>query len=57
MTCPAAINRRYETRHEAWGYLAARGFSHGPEGWRNGRWMARVGRDPRGVTVEVWLPA
>jgi hypothetical protein len=57
MTYPAAINRHYETRYEAWGYLAKRGFFHGPDGWRNGRWMARVARDQRGVTVEVWLPS
>jgi hypothetical protein len=56
MTCPAEINRRYQTREEAWGYLACRGFSCGVSGWRNGRWVARVDRDGFGFSVKVWLP-
>jgi hypothetical protein len=55
MTCPAAISRRYETRDQAWGYLASRGFLCSLAGWRNGRWMARVSRDCSGFRVEVWL--
>jgi hypothetical protein len=57
MTCPATISRRYGTRDAAWGYLASRGFSCSLEGWRNGRWMARVARDRSGFVVDVWLPA
>ena len=57
MTCPAAINRRYETREQAAGYLASRGFLCLVEGWRNGRWMARVSRDDDGFQVEAWLPS
>ncbi|HUA56427.1 MAG TPA: hypothetical protein VMB81_29865 [Candidatus Sulfotelmatobacter sp.] len=56
MTCPAMINRRYGTRDAAWGYLASRGFACGLEGWRNGRWLARVDRDGRSFRVQVWLP-
>lgn len=56
MTCPAEIIRRYPTRDEAWAYLASRGFSCGSEGWRNGRWVARIGRDDNGFWVAVWLP-
>ncbi len=56
MTCPAATNRRYETRVEAWGYLASRGFLCSLEGWRNGRWIARVSRDGGSFRVEAWLP-
>jgi hypothetical protein len=55
MACPAKINRRYQTRDEARGYLASRGFSCGLMGWRNGRWMARIGRDGGGFNLEVWL--
>ena len=57
MTCPAAIHRHYQTRAEAWGYLASRGFRCCPEGWRNGRWVARVSRDRHEIFVEVWLPS
>jgi hypothetical protein len=56
MTCPAVISRHYEAREQAWDYLASRGFRRIPEGWRNGRWIARVGRDDHGFWVEVWLP-
>jgi hypothetical protein len=56
MTCPAVINRRYEARDAAWEYLASRGFACGLEGWRNGRWRARVDRDRNGYRVQVWLP-
>ena len=56
MTCQATISRHYQTHNEAWGYLASRGFSCGLEGWRNGRWIARIGRDGGGFRVEVWLP-
>jgi hypothetical protein len=56
MTCPAEINLRYHTRDEAWAYLASRGFSCGTEGWRNGRWIAHVGRDGTGFKVRAWLP-
>lgn len=57
MTFPAAINRRYETREQVRGYLTSRGFMRGLEGWRNGRWLARVSRNDGGFWVEVWLPA
>jgi hypothetical protein len=53
---PSRISRHYEAREQAWGYLAARGFRRILEGWRNGRWIERVGRDDRGFQVEVWLP-
>jgi hypothetical protein len=56
MTCPAAITRRYETRAQVWEYLASRGFQRTLEGWRNGRWIGRVGRDDGGFWVEIWLP-
>ncbi|MEA2731486.1 MAG: hypothetical protein QOF70_5961 [Acetobacteraceae bacterium] len=56
MTCPAVISRHYEAREQAWGYLASRGFRRILEGWRNGRWIGRVGRDDGGFWVEVWLP-
>ncbi len=56
MTYQAAISRRYQTRNEAWGYLASRGFSCGLRGWRNGRWTARIGRDGGDFRVDVWLP-
>jgi hypothetical protein len=56
MTCPAAIIRRYETREQVWGYLASRGIQHTLEGWRNGRWIGRVGREDDGFWVDVWLP-
>jgi hypothetical protein len=56
MTCPAAINRRYETDGQVREYLASRGFRRTPEGWRNGRWIGRVSSDDRGFRVEVWLP-
>jgi hypothetical protein len=55
MSCPAKIERRYQTRDAARGYLASRGFACGLEGWRNGRWTARIGRDGNGFRVEVWL--
>ena len=56
MTYPPVINHRYLTREQAWGYLASRGFTCGPQGWRNGRWMARVSRDHHAFCLEVWLP-
>jgi hypothetical protein len=56
MTCPAAITRRYKTREQVRGYLASRGFQRTLEGWRNGRWIGRVGRDDDGFWVDVWLP-
>jgi len=57
MTHPAEINRRYETRDAAWGYLASRGFSCGSGEWRNGRWVASVWHDEFGFSVKVWLPS
>jgi hypothetical protein len=56
MTCPAAITRRYDTCAQAREYLASRGFQRTLEGWRNGRWIGRVGRGDGGFWVEVWLP-
>lgn len=56
MTYPAEIKRRYPSRDEAWGYLAARGFSCRRDGWRNGRWAATVVRDDLGFEVRAWLP-
>jgi hypothetical protein len=47
MTCPVVISRHYESREQAWEYLASRGFRRLLEGWRNGRWIERVGRDDR----------
>jgi hypothetical protein len=55
MTCPAVISRHYEAREQAWGHLASWGFRRIPEGWRNGRWIERVGRHDRGFWVRVWL--
>jgi hypothetical protein len=55
MNCTAEINRRYDTRDDAWGYLASRGFSCGSHGWTNGRWVATVERDTCGFRVRVWL--
>jgi len=55
VSCAAKIDRRFQTREDARGYLASRGFSCGLEGWRNGRWTARIGRDGSGFRVEVWL--
>lgn len=57
MTCAAEIHRRYDNRHEAWAYLASRGFScHADTGWVNGRWAAAVRRGAGdGVDVTVWL--
>ena len=49
MTCPAAINRHYEARDQAWAYLASRGFLRSLEGWRNGRWIASVSCDDGGL--------
>jgi hypothetical protein len=55
MTCSAEIRRRYETRHEAWGYLASRGFTCTDGAWANGRWAASVQRTADGIDVTVWL--
>ena len=57
MTCDPEIKRCYPTRHEAWGYLASRGFVCHPDGWENGRWAALVVRDEAGFNVTVWLRA
>src|SRR5277367_3669853 len=51
MTCNAEIKRRYETRDDAWGYLASRGFVCHSSGWENGRWAATVVRDGDGYDV------
>ncbi len=56
MTCRTAIIRRYKTREQVRGYLGSRGFQRTLEGWRNGRWIGRVGRDDSGFWVGVWLP-
>ncbi len=55
MTFPAAINRHYQTREQARGYLISRGFMRDIQDWRNGRWIGRVSPDDRGFWVEVWL--
>ncbi len=56
MTCNAEIRRRYDTRLEAWQYLASRGFACQPfSGWENGRWAATVIHDETGFNVTVWL--
>jgi hypothetical protein len=56
MTRLAEIHRRYRTRHEAWEYLASRGFSCRLDAsWVNGRWAARVRCADDGVAVTVWL--
>ncbi len=57
MTYPAEIDRRYPSRDEAWGYLAARGFTCTTAGWRNGRWVASVERETFGFHVRALLPA
>jgi hypothetical protein len=58
MTCNAEIRRRYGTRHEAWEYLASRGFACGVlSAWENGRWAATVVHDENGFNVTVWLRA
>ena len=57
MTYNAEIRRRYETRDEAWGYLASRGFVCESSGWQNGRWAATVMREGDGFDVTVWLRA
>jgi hypothetical protein len=56
MTCLTEIRRRYPTPHEAWGYLAQRGFRCRPDAsWVNGRWVAMVKPLDEGVDVTVWL--
>jgi len=55
MTCRAEIRRRYDTRHEAWSYLAARGFSCTGGQWENGRWAATVERAGDRFDLTVWL--
>jgi hypothetical protein len=55
MTYSTEIRRRYETRDDAWGYLASRGFVCHAGGWRNGRWAATVMREGDGFDVTVWL--
>lgn len=55
MTCKAEIRRRYDTRDDAWAYLASRGFVCHADGWRNGRWAATVLRDGDAIAVRVWL--
>ncbi|MBI3512875.1 MAG: hypothetical protein HY060_02240 [Proteobacteria bacterium] len=57
MTYKAEINRRYDTRDEAWAYLASRGFAVKHDGWQNGRWAALVARGAAGFDVTVWLRA
>jgi hypothetical protein len=58
MPCKPEIRRRYATRHEAWEYLASRGFACGPlSAWENGRWAATVVHDEAGFNVTVWLRA
>jgi hypothetical protein len=57
MTCNAEIRRRYDTRDDAWGYLASRGFVCHADGWANGRWAATAVRDGDGFNVTVWLRA
>jgi hypothetical protein len=57
MTCNAEIRRRYDTRQEAWEYLASRGFACGGSAWQNGRWVATVVHDGGGFNVTVWLTA
>lgn len=53
---PSRISRHYEAREQVRRYRASRGFRRILEGWRNGRWIERVGCDDRGFQVEVWLP-
>jgi hypothetical protein len=55
VTCKAEIRRHYDTRDDAWAYLASRGFVCHADGWRNGRWAATVLRDGEAITVRVWL--
>ena len=55
VTCKAEIRRRYDTRDEAWGYLASRGFNCSAGTWQNGRWAARVERGGIGFDVMIWL--
>ena len=56
MTYTAEIRRRYDTRVEAWQYLASRGFTCcADSSWVNGRWAASVHRNEHGVDVTVWL--
>ncbi len=58
MTCTAEIRRRYETRLEAWKYLASRGFTCCTDSrWVNGRWIAAIRRTEDGVDVTVRLSA
>lgn len=57
MTYDAEIRRRYDTRDDAWGYLASRGFVCHSTGWQNGRWAATVVRDGDDFNVTVWLRA
>jgi hypothetical protein len=57
MTYNTEIRRRYDTRDEAWGYLASRGFVCHSSGWQNGRWAATVVRADDGFDVTVWLRA
>jgi hypothetical protein len=55
MTCDAEIRRRYDTRDDAWAYLASRGFVCHSTGWQNGRWAATVVHEDGGFNVTVWL--
>ncbi|MEJ0071656.1 MAG: hypothetical protein WDO24_26260 [Pseudomonadota bacterium] len=57
MTYKTEIKRRYDSRDDAWGYLASRGFVCRSSGWQNGRWAATVVRDGDGFDVTVWLRA
>jgi len=57
MTYRTEIRRHYQTREEAYSYLASRGFLFLPDGWENGRWAALLEDDDYGFTVTIWLRA
>ena len=55
MTCRAELRRRYDNRHEAWSYLASRGFSCAGAPWENGDRAAVVERAGDRFDLTVWL--
>ena len=55
MSYAAKLRRRYDSRFEAWEYLASRGFNCTVNGWENGRWAASVQPTEDEFEVTVWL--
>ncbi len=57
MTYTTAMTRRYQTREEAYAYLASRGFLFLPGGWENGRWAATLDMANGAFIINIWLRA